>query len=98
LLFYIWRRRELVMSNRLIEIFEDESLVEKIKRVFERIGRYNYIKLPKEGTNPRGVEFTREALSRLIKDSESRVIEIHWEKTKIEFNAYKRWIDLWRED
>ena len=222
MLFYIWRSRELVMSNRLIEIFEDESLVEKIKRrlpylfyvaeiessragkigmeigtireriiialliykfgeenveteipitepevdvrlfdepisiktitgeslsgvkliwtvdaqkakefrenycpscdilliqinwgrdggfyyiplpaqkrVFERIGRYNYIKLPKEGTNPRGVEFTKEALSSLIKDSESRVIEIHWEKTKIEFNAYKRWIDLWRED
>jgi hypothetical protein len=68
------------------------------RRVFERIGRQNYIKLPKEGTNPRGVEFTKEALISLIEDKESRIIEIYWEKTKIEFNAYKRWIDLWREE
>ncbi|MGC9111727.1 MAG: ThaI family type II restriction endonuclease [candidate division WOR-3 bacterium] len=68
------------------------------KRVFDKLGRENYIKLPKPGTNPRGVEITKEALLSLVKDNESRKIEINWQRKKIEFNAYKRWFDLWRED
>lgn len=68
------------------------------KRVFERIGRRNYIKLPKPGTNPRGVEITKEALSTLIGDSDSKCIIIDWQKREIPFNPYKRWVDLWRED
>ncbi|MBC7081080.1 MAG: ThaI family type II restriction endonuclease [Thermoplasmatales archaeon] len=68
------------------------------KRLFDRIGRQNYIKLPKPGTNPRGVEITKEALSSLVGDSESKSISINWKRTKIEFNPYKRWVDLWRED
>ena len=66
--------------------------------VFHKIGRENYIKLPKPGTNPRGVEITKEALSLLVKDLETKKILINWQKRKIEFNPYKRWIDLWRED
>jgi hypothetical protein len=68
------------------------------KKLFDKIGRENYIKLPKSGTNPRGVEITKEALLRLVKDAESKCIVINWQKTKIDFNPYKRWIDLWRED
>ena len=68
------------------------------KRLFDKIGRQNYIKLPKPGTNPRGVEITKEALSSLVEDSESKSIVIDWKRTKIDFNAYKRWVDLWRED
>ncbi len=68
------------------------------KRLFDKMGRQNYIKLPKAGTNPRGVEITKEALSRLIGDYETKNISINWQRTKIEFNPYKRWIDLWRED
>jgi hypothetical protein len=68
------------------------------KRHFDRIGRYNYIKLPKPGTNPRGVEITKEVLSNLVEDTESRSISINWKKTRIEFNSYRRWVDLWRED
>lgn len=68
------------------------------KRLFDRIGRHNYIKLPKPGTNPRGVEITKEALSNLVGDSGSRSIPINWQRTRIEFNSYKRWVDLWRED
>jgi len=47
------------------------------KRLFDRIGRENYIKLPKPGTNPRGVEITKEALSDLVKDSIYRKIVIN---------------------
>jgi hypothetical protein len=68
------------------------------EQLFDKIGRKNYIKLPKAGTNPRGVEITKEALWGLINDKESGNIVINWQKTKIEFNSFKRWIDLWRED
>jgi hypothetical protein len=68
------------------------------KMLFNETGRQNYIKLPKPGTNPRGVEITKEALVSLVKNTESKCIEIKWQRTKIEFNAYKRWVDLWEED
>jgi hypothetical protein len=68
------------------------------KRLFDSIGRQNYIKLPKPGTNPRGVEITKEALSALVEDTDSKKIEINWQRTEIRFNSYKRWVDLWRED
>lgn len=68
------------------------------KRPFDKIGRRNYIKLPRPGTNPRGVEITKEALSSLVEDGESQSILINWQRTKIDFNPYKRWVDLWEED
>jgi len=34
----------------------------------------------------------------LVEDEMSRVIEISWQKTKIDYNPYKRWVDYWRED
>lgn len=72
--------------------------LEAQKSLFNRIGREKYIELPKPGTNPRGVEITKEALSSLVEDNMSRRILINWQRTKIEFNLYKRWIDLWRKD
>ena len=68
------------------------------KSLFDKIGRNNYIRLPKPGTNPRGVEITKEALSSLVENSQSKRIVIDWQRKKIEFNPYKRWVDLWRED
>jgi hypothetical protein len=68
------------------------------KRVFEEIGREEYIKLPVPGTNPRGVELSKEALLRLLKDKETRSIEIEWRRAKIDFNPYQRWLDYWKED
>jgi len=70
------------------------------KKLFDKIGRQNYIKLPKPGTNPRGVEITKEALLGLVKNSESKGIVINWrrQRREIDFNPYKRWVDFWRED
>ncbi|OYT61668.1 type II restriction endonuclease subunit R [Methanosarcinales archaeon ex4484_138] len=68
------------------------------KRVFDGVSREGYIKLPKPGTNPRGVEITKEALSSLVRDEMSHVIKIHWQKKKIDYNPYKRWEDYWRDD
>jgi len=72
--------------------------VQTQRKLFKEIGRENYIKLPKEGTNPRGVEFAKNVFARLTADSQSKRIEINWQKSNIGFNAYKRWLELWRED
>lgn len=72
--------------------------VQAQRKLFDKIGRENYIKLPKPGTNPRGVEFAKNVLARLTADSQAKNIEINWQKSDIGFNAYKRWLDLWKED
>lgn len=71
--------------------------LEAQKRLFDKIGREKYIKLPKPGTNPRGVEITKEALSSLVGDEMSKTIEICWQKTRVDYDPYKRWVDYWRE-
>jgi len=67
------------------------------KNLFDAIGKKNYIKLPKRGTNPRGVEITQEALSTLVKDNQSKALEIVWQRTEIDFNPYKKWVDYWKD-
>ncbi|MBU2535767.1 MAG: ThaI family type II restriction endonuclease [Chloroflexota bacterium] len=66
-------------------------------KLFKEIGREKYIKLPKLGTNPRGVEISKEALLQLVRDEKTKFIEITWQKSKIDYHPYKRWIDYWRE-
>jgi hypothetical protein len=72
--------------------------LEAQERLFEKLGRGRYIKLPKVGTNPRGVEITKEALLSLVHDKESKVIDIDWHKSEIDYQPYKRWVDYWREE
>lgn len=66
-------------------------------RVFNSIGRDRYFKLPKAGTNPRGVEISKDALLRLLTDKETRTIKIFWKRSKVDYNPYQRWIDYWKE-
>lgn len=68
------------------------------KKVFEKLGREKYIKLPKAGTNPRGVEITKEALKAIITDNKTKEILIKWTKAIIQYNPYKRWVELWGEE
>ncbi len=68
------------------------------KAVLKKLGNKNYIKLPKQGTNPRGIEFTRDAFTSLIEHKLTRVIEIQWDKREINYDPYKRWLDYWRQD
>lgn len=65
--------------------------------VFDRLGRERYLKLPKPGTNPRGVEISKEALMMLLQDEETKHIDIYWKKEHIPYSLYKRWVDYWRE-
>ena len=65
------------------------------QRIFEEMGRQRYIKLPKPGTNPRGVEFSREALLRLMTDPHTKLIKINWQRSRIDYKPYQRWVDYW---
>jgi hypothetical protein len=78
-------------QERLFQAMGTEGL-------FGEMGRERYIKLPKPGTNPRGVEITQEALSRLVRDKQTKVIEIEWQRSKIDYQPYKRWVDYWSEE
>jgi len=60
------------------------------KSLLYQIERKDYIKLPKLGTNPRGVEITKEALSSLVNDHHTKKILIKWEKTDIDYDPYKK--------
>ena len=66
--------------------------------LFNKIGREKYIKLPKPGTNPRGVEISKEALSLLAEHPLAKSISIYWKKEEIDYDPYKRWVDYWREE
>jgi len=72
--------------------------IEVQKRLLEKIGKERYIKLPKPGTNPRGVEISKEALSRLVRDKETKVIEVSWQKSDVDYKPYQRWVNYWSEE
>jgi len=66
--------------------------------ILRKIGIKNYIKLPKVGANPRGIEMTANALRTLVNHRKTFKIDIEWRKEKINFNAFKRWIELWEQN
>lgn len=64
----------------------------------DRIGKQSYIKLPKAGTNPRGVEISAEALNILSDHSQSMNIPVKWHRKQVAYNPYERWLELWNKD
>lgn len=67
------------------------------KKVIESKSRENYIKLPKQGTNPRGSEIQSKALELLTNDKDAVTFNINWNKPDVEYDSYRRWIDYWKE-
>ncbi len=67
------------------------------KKVLAQIGKEKYLKLPRVGTNPRGVEISKDGLIMLLQDKDTKCIEIVWKHSAIEYNPYKRWVDYWKE-
>ena len=72
--------------------------VEVQRKTFQNMGKDKYLKLPKLGTNPRGVEISKEALIRLLRDKDTKSIEIFWDRPNVKINPLQRWVDYWRED
>ena len=72
--------------------------VQSQRNILMDIGKNRYIKLPKPGTNPRGVEISAEALTLLSMQDDTQKILLSWSRQDIEFNSFKRWIDLWANE
>jgi hypothetical protein len=64
----------------------------------ERMRHENHIKLPKQRTNPRGVEMTWNAMKQLLANQKTYGIPINWKKEKIDFRPFDRWVELWQMD
>jgi hypothetical protein len=67
------------------------------KEVLADIGKDKYLKLPKRGTNPRGVEISSLALRKLLNHKDTKCIKIIWKRSQITYDPYKRWVDYWKE-
>ncbi|MDR2426532.1 MAG: ThaI family type II restriction endonuclease [Endomicrobium sp.] len=66
-------------------------------KTLKLIGREKYIKLPKQGTNPRGVEIGVEAMRQLISNPDTLKIPIDWKRKTINFKPFERWVELWQK-
>lgn len=75
--------------------------LEAQKALFKELGTDRYFKLPKVGTNPRGVEFSKGALLKLRQHDDTKEIKIFWTRDEAEispYKAYERWLDYWEEE
>lgn len=54
-----------------------------------------YLKAPKPGTNPRGIEFSKEAMTRLLVHPKTLKIVIQWKKEVISYDVFGRWVEAW---
>ena len=61
-----------------------------------KIERQRFFKLPKPGTNPRGVEISEEALNYLSDHFLTLKFPIKWVRKIFDYNPYERWLDLWK--
>lgn len=65
--------------------------VEDQIKIFEEVGRDVYLKVPKTGTNSRGVEIRKHILLKLINNGMTPQIKIGWEKSKINDISHEEW-------
>jgi len=69
------------------------------QEVLKKLGRETYFKLPKGGTNPRGVEISAEAINKLVQHINTKMVTIEWNRDdSINYDAYDRWIEYWKKD
>ena len=65
------------------------------EETLQKLGRNNYLRMPKLGTNPRGVEFSKEAIKAMLSNTKTLKIPIRWKKESLPFNVYERWVEYW---
>lgn len=65
------------------------------KETFVKVGKVGYLNLPKAGTNPRGVEFNKDALKLMLEHKDTLKIKINWQKEKIKYKLFERWVKYW---
>jgi len=72
--------------------------LETQQKILEKLGVERYLKLPKPGTNPRGIELSRTGLETLLKDNDTLRIRVNWYRPDADYDPYKRWVDYWKTD
>lgn len=69
------------------------------QEILAQYGKGFYFKLPKLGTNPRGVEITNQAINKLVEHSNTKKIEIDWTRAdSVQYSSYDRWVEKWKEE
>jgi hypothetical protein len=74
------------------------------EEVFAQLGKERYLKLPKQGTNPRGVEISPEAVKALLGHPLTKFLPIKWQRpAELETREtllapYRRWLHYWQSD
>ena len=74
------------------------------QEIFEKLGKERYLKVPKRGTNPRGVEISSLAVGTLIKHHLTKFLSINWQRpSELDLREtllapYKRWLPFWESD
>ncbi len=76
--------------------------VEAQQDVLNNMKRSEYLKLPKQGTNPRGVELSRAAAKQVLAHPKTQLLPIEWRTTKTREELIERsllqWIELWQQE
>lgn len=72
--------------------------IEVQQKVVTLVGRNRYMKLPKPGTNPRGIEISKQGLAALLNDKDTKCIRIPWRRPPIDYDPYERWVKYWKEE
>lgn len=67
------------------------------QKIHKELGKEGYVKLPKEGTNPRGVELSTRAAELIANHPLTKRININWIRGEVSHDVYDRWVELWRE-
>lgn len=66
--------------------------------IMNRIGKDAYMRLPKPGTNARGVELTAAALNELSQHPHTKRIKIFFKEETLDYKeVYVKWLNAWRE-
>ena len=68
------------------------------EKIVHRLSMERYVKIPPRGTNPRGVEISKEAMALLLSNHDTQTLPINWSRDKtllVERVLYRRWIELW---
>lgn len=63
--------------------------------ICNQMGANNYHKIGKTGTNNRGIELSKDALSYLLKHNNTISLQVNWTKQGLNYTPYKRWEDFW---
>ncbi len=81
-------------STGAIYLFSKEAQQE----LLNKYGIEFYFKLPKKGTNPRGVEISNQAITKLVEHSTTKRVDIKWNRdNSVEYNPYDKWVEYWQD-